>query len=721
MADTNIKITATNDTQKGINEAKKGFADLGGSVNGLGSTLKSLGAITAITALTAQAINFGKECFKSAIEAEAVGIKLKAALGGSEQAFARMNSFVSEFSKKTLVADDEIANIVGSLAALGRSEEDIKKIITASEALARVSGGSLSESWKQVNDTLNGATGKIGKLVPEIENLTASQLANGGALDLLNNKLGPVVDKMGDSTAQKVKNLSESFENLQESIGTRLADSFAPLLEGLADVFDWLDKIINKDKEIRDARKSGNVELAKLLEEQKKAQDAYNTAKPRYDSAVLHAKNQNTTVPKDVEVAFQKLRNDLRDITTKVEMAKGSYSPNSGSAPNSPAPNANNADSNTRLGVSTGKSYDVGQYPANDRLLPNFQYPAFEDTELPSYFDEFANAVEEFIPALEGLTKEEAALYDYYKSGEYVKNMEEANANAFTSKSYADPLGAGLFDVFKNLGSSLGGLDLSGLLGSLSSSLAPLFASFAPLVQMFTSANPVFSMLLEVVKGFVSVVGPAISQIIQPLFSALQYLGATLGQMLLPIIDSLAPVFAILGEILVQSITPIIQMLAPVIAVIAVILDTVLTPVLKVLAIAFEILSAPVKFVGDLFTWVGEVIRIFGENVKRWMKLDFTHNQSAGGFSSTAFSGLADRIANIWNKDYKTSMAGSFSDINTSNENYAYTPSAGNPANYQSSNITINYYQNGDIFGTDSDELVSIFRDSLDLLLERNL
>lgn len=85
----------------------------------------------------------------------------------------------------------------------------------------------------------------------------------------------------------------------------------------------------------------------------------------------------------------------------------------------------------------------------------------------------------------------------------------------------------------------------------------------------------------------------------------------------------------------------------------------IITYSLKSLAVVTEILISPLKWLADLFKWVGSVISTFAYNIIHPFK-----PKDYASFSSDAFTGLDDRIRDIWNSSAtssSTSGSGSYS------------------------------------------------------------
>lgn len=236
-------------------------------------------------------------------------------------------------------------------------------------------------------------------------------------------------------------------------------------------------------------------------------------------------------------------------------------------------------------------------------------------------------------------------------------------------------------------------------IGDVTGPLSALGGSFSMIMQMM---DP----LSLVMKSFFETVGPAIEQIIKPLFDAISNIGVVLAEAIYPILNALAPAFSILADIIGRWIAPLLNMIAPIIELISSILNLTLAPILKAVAIKFEILSSPIKWVGDLLAWMGQQIQIFVRNLTNpiW-ETDLAHT----AFSSDAFSGLAERIAAIWNTNYGGAL--------TPGVNYA-GGSASNSATYGGSQtITFNFYNQGNVVGSGGLEELALVIDSI---LKRN-
>lgn len=252
----------------------------------------------------------------------------------------------------------------------------------------------------------------------------------------------------------------------------------------------------------------------------------------------------------------------------------------------------------------------------------------------------------------------------------------------------------GLDDTIATISSGMGDFGAS-MLGPI----LELMSALGPFGNMIAGMNPLLALLIPVIEGFTAVMAPALTAVMQPLIDALTMLGTMLGQALLPILDALAPIVSLIANILMTVLAPVIRMLAPIIQAIVIILQP-FSGIIATLAKVFTILMAPVQWLADLFSWVGEVLQTFAWNIMH----PFRQESGPGSFYSDAFSGLSDRLAAI------DALA-----TNNQTISSAVSPStastASQSASYRTQQITINIYQQAPVVGSGGmDEFVGMIR-----------
>lgn len=153
---------------------------------------------------------------------------------------------------------------------------------------------------------------------------------------------------------------------------------------------------------------------------------------------------------------------------------------------------------------------------------------------------------------------------------------------------------------------------IANIASSLSSSLGTLLNSVMPIIDAVSSGAWWMEILVQVVAGFVSVMGPMVETVLAPLNNALTLTGEMLAQVFLPIFDSIYPIMQILSDMLMTFVVPAFQLLSPIIELVALVFDA-LTPVIALVGKAFTIVASPIQYVADLFTWLGKWISYLGQ------------------------------------------------------------------------------------------------------------
>lgn len=210
-------------------ETKKTGSSFGQMAGTIGASMAGMGIALGVN----QVIQFGKASVEAFVDAEKNAQLLLFALHGNEGAQKRLLAQATELQNTTIFDDDTIQQGQTFLANQGRTEEQIKKVISAAVELSTVTGVDLNTAVMQLDATFEGNIGRMGKLDSGFKNLTKEQLANGAAADLLIQKYGGTAVAMGETTAGAIAKLKNQFGELQETIGEKLTPTLTSLLEGL--------------------------------------------------------------------------------------------------------------------------------------------------------------------------------------------------------------------------------------------------------------------------------------------------------------------------------------------------------------------------------------------------------------------------------------------------------------------------------------------------------
>ena len=252
---------------KSTNALKTAFNETGGAASSfaskMGSVASSGGAVAAgITAAILAAKKY-IETLKQANEAYKVQEKAENALQKAaennpylnRESVQRLKDYASEIQSASNFGDEGTIDVMAQLAASGRSESEIMKLVAAAADYAAAKHISLESAVQNLNKSYGGLAGELGELFPEVKALTAEQLKNGEAVDIIAQKYKGFAAEAADSSTQ-AKN---SFGDFMESIG-KIAHPAFEALNGLAKSF-W-ESMTNQMNKFSDALETASRKWA---------------------------------------------------------------------------------------------------------------------------------------------------------------------------------------------------------------------------------------------------------------------------------------------------------------------------------------------------------------------------------------------------------------------------------------------------------------------------
>lgn len=260
-------------TSKVEKETKSFFQSLSEGANeGFGSIAKGVTianlATEGILGVANSMKQFVLNSINGAIEAEQAVNKLSQALRASgsysSQAVEDFKSYADALELTSIYTAEQILDQIGLAKQMGATNSEAKLLATAAANLSAVFGGSLEGSAKQLGQTLNGDLGKLGKLVPELKDLTSEQLRSGAALEIINTKFSGAAQAQVEGYAGKVDVLNKMWGKFQEEVGNvviqnssvigsieLLTSAFISLASVAADVNSALNGGMSEDQHLK--------------------------------------------------------------------------------------------------------------------------------------------------------------------------------------------------------------------------------------------------------------------------------------------------------------------------------------------------------------------------------------------------------------------------------------------------------------------------------------
>ena len=747
-----VIIKGENNISSAVKSASNDLNALKGSVEKIGSVLKTAFSVTAIVtaikgigtaAKTVMTEDFGM--------AERAYRQLALALK-DQSAYDSVVDNINRLAKVTLSGNDEIESMVAELAALGKSSDEINRISEAAVILSNITGRDLKSSMTTLLSSMNGTTTQLRRLGIDLDGVTKEALEQGAAIDILIEDYGEYSSALAeDSVNQSLKNISETWGDIKEKIGGVLTYNFGPWLKQFDTAFEAVSKNINNITTYVGAIIANAPEVFSLLMEtlwkMVKKTFEWESLKTIFITVIENIvilvsgalKLIVTSIPEIIKGLLNALISYVKYLALSIEAEIiGAIE----KAVNWVGREINDTWVGEKLGwgeelavadfgADSKKNVARGYYTAAASSIEHIGDPIKEGIATISetleaagrntvdainsiYGDigiEFRDSLNEIVaPELEEIrsaadaanqTEVLSSIKDSTERTADATEGTETNTGTIASeglsgngsgrKSLSEMAESGLFSSMSKSGG------FTGIFGTvLSETIGPIMDTVQPLIDIVNSVADPMEVLLRILEGFVNVMEPAMQTVVQPLLDAFTWIGESIASWLLPILDQLHVAMSLIGNILTTVMAPVFQIIAPLFQLVALALNT-LNPILILCAKVFTILMAPVQFVADLFTWLGDWISYLGNciyvvcwNLTHWFNQK-GFGSSPGGFSSDAFSGLQQRLDNIDNLAAGGTTAATDS---------VSTSTAIGSASYRgATSVTINIYQMSPVVG----------------------
>ncbi len=309
--DVNLKIKAdSSNAEKGLNKITAGInklshkksinsvAKLGQAFTGLTVALKV--GIKAISSINA-AMKETAELYKKQAKAEK---QLEVAAANnpylSKNAVNDLKNYASELQKISTVGDEELIPMMAQLAAAGRTQEEIQSIMSAALDVSASGMMSLDSAVTALNKTYSGSVGLLGNQISGLKGLTAEQLKNGKAVEVVAERFKGISEETSKATGTS-EQLKNAWGDLKEQLGEPIEKGiFAPFRRSLTNaVNDTIEHIKNLKKSVKEVQ-----EEADRMERKKKGKETAEDVAGSYEFESQHLEKliaYYKEVAKDVE------------------------------------------------------------------------------------------------------------------------------------------------------------------------------------------------------------------------------------------------------------------------------------------------------------------------------------------------------------------------------------------------------------------------------------
>jgi len=171
-----------------------------------------------------------------------LGLQLAATGSNTDKNVRLFKEFAKEIERTSRYDDDLILSQVAVAKQYGVTNKEAVKLIRTAVDLAEVTGDDLTSTVRQLGQTLDGTAGRFAQQFPILQGLTAAQLRNGAAIEILGKQYKGAAESGLNSFAGRSANLAKSIGNLEEAIGLIIIRN-PELLDNMAKLTDTIVRL----------------------------------------------------------------------------------------------------------------------------------------------------------------------------------------------------------------------------------------------------------------------------------------------------------------------------------------------------------------------------------------------------------------------------------------------------------------------------------------------
>ena len=248
-----------NSLQKASSSKLATFAKLGSAVSGVGAAFQIIGDAVKIAKA---ALNECTEAFKEQAKAE---IQLETAAKNNpylnDSGVRALKAYAGELQSISTVGDEKLLPLMAQLASAGRTQAEIQSIMSAALDASASGAISLESAVSGLNASYSGSVGALGKVLPQVKGLTAEELKQGKAVQVVAESYKGMAAEVAKDVGAS-EQLANAWGDFKENLGQGWEEATAPAKKELAGLLSQINAINAKKKELKGAEsniESGNA------------------------------------------------------------------------------------------------------------------------------------------------------------------------------------------------------------------------------------------------------------------------------------------------------------------------------------------------------------------------------------------------------------------------------------------------------------------------------
>ncbi|MFP4066217.1 MAG: hypothetical protein ACLFS5_01830 [Spirochaetaceae bacterium] len=579
----------------------------------------------------------------------------------------RIREFAGELQEVSVVGDEVSIALGTMLATTGRTEDQIREILTVAADLSAAMDMDMRTAVVNLNKTFGGTVGELGEVIPALKDLSKEELEAGEAVDFLRERVEGQAEALRNTTQGAMQAFANNWGDLKESLGEGAATLFNPIVEGLNSMIEGFNNAAGAIRQFRDARRdaaevegggaSADVETRHLEREVERL--AGEIEQRQTELARVQESAARALLGQGISEGTELFRRELeREIAPYEQALEQAIRQQSGAAQRLSA-----------LTAASGGGGDGARAPELTEDQKRIQQAVAdisrefrlleEQAAVPGReMDLFAEKQKVLNSAIDDLIQDNFTVggggiqFILERFGKYLEEagdeVEESGkdlADKIRNVTAGDPSRSGLELTAYQGGQSLGQTGGGGLFApsppTTGSTAGPGFGAelmgelggFAGIMSTAAEATEGFGGELmglvgalgpmgvavatvnQMLEGFMQVMGPVYTDVLEPLGNLLGQVGTQIANLILPVTEQLAPVLQLVTHILGTVVTPIFEALAPVLQFVGDLWGAVLIPQMKVFASAIEIVVSALTWLRDRVKWLGENFGVLIRNL----------------------------------------------------------------------------------------------------------
>ena len=251
---------------------------LGGFMKTVTKALKSPVALGAAVVLAGRQI---KRFLDSTAEAWRVEEQAQIALAAAarnnpylnDRGVHQLRQFANEMQRLTGIDNVQVMGAQTRLAALGRNQQEIERIVRTAADIAATGLMSYDQAVDELSQSFSGFTRRLERMFPELKNLTEEAKMAGDAVTLIAESVSGMAEQAMQSGVGSVQAYRNAIESLRRSIGQDWERATGGFRHALTDYINRVTEARERTRELREAIRALNEDPGSI-ENISRAQDA---------------------------------------------------------------------------------------------------------------------------------------------------------------------------------------------------------------------------------------------------------------------------------------------------------------------------------------------------------------------------------------------------------------------------------------------------------------